>query len=423
MPVGQTIRVRIAAPTGEARRLCTRLTRGGIPAALDDGTSRAEVLVAVQPEGDLAQYRARAGWLVVLGAPGASYFAAGADDVVVAGEPEVLFRRLRAALERLDLIARIERLNERVVALEAGLADAAHDVRSPLQAVIGNAELLSRDASLSPAQRDAAAACVRQGLRAMQLAERTLEAAKQRNRAALEVEAVDLGELIEAAVTQAQAAARQRGVGVVAVHPSRPVEIRADGELLARVLDNLIGNAIRFSPRGSEIEVAGWRASPRFVRFAVKDQGQGIAAAELPKLVAGLGPGRGLRIAREIAERHGGELWAESAVGAGTRFYVELPLQPPASRPSILLVSDDSRWLKDVSRTLKSACDVRTATAAAARLRGKHTDLVLLDPSQKPGKKLEALRSEAKGAQVPVIELPSQMAASRLARTLAHLAV
>ena len=72
---------------------------------------------------------------------------------------------------------------------------------------------------------------------------------------------------------------------------------------------------------------------------------------------------------------------------------------------------------------MKNACDVRTATAAAARLRGKHTDLVLLDPSQKPGKKLEALRTEAKGAQVPVIELPSQMAATRLARTLAHLAV
>jgi hypothetical protein len=257
----------------------------------------------------------------------------------------------------------------------------------------------------------------------MQLAERILEAAKQRSRAALDVEAVDLGGLIDGAVSQAQLTAQQRGVTVAAVPPSRPVEIRADGDLLGRLLDNLIANAIRFSPRGSEIEVAAWRSSPRFVRLSVKDQGEGIAAPELPKLVAGLGPGRGLRIARDIAERHSGELWAESSVGNGTRFFVELPLQPPASRPSILLVSDDTRWLRDVSRTLKNACDVRTAKAAGARLGGKHTDLVLLDPAQKPGKKLEALRSEAKGAQVPVIELPSQMAAFRLARTLAHLAV
>jgi signal transduction histidine kinase len=423
MPVGQIIRVRVAAQPAEARRLCTRLSRGGIPAAPDDGSSPTEVLVAVAPEGDLTRFRARAGWLVVLGAPGAAYFAAGADDVVVPREPELLFRRLRAALEKLDLVARVERLSERVAALESGLADAAHDVRSPLQAVIGNTEMLARDSTLTAGQRESAAAATRQGLRAMQLAERTLEAAKQRTRAALDVFAVDLGSLIDAAVSQAQPVARQRGVTVAASPPARPVEIRADGDLLGRLLDNLISNAIRFSPRGSQIEVAAWRASPRFIRLAVKDQGEGIAPRELPKLVAGLGPGRGLRIARDIAERHGGELWAESAVGSGTRILVELPLQPPSARPSILLVSDDSRWLREISQTLRKACDVRTANASAARLGNRHTDLVLLDPSQKPGKKLEALRSEAKGAHVPVIELPSQMTASRLARTLAHLAV
>ncbi|HTO98340.1 MAG TPA: HAMP domain-containing sensor histidine kinase [Myxococcales bacterium] len=400
-----------------------RLSRGGIPAEPDDGTSRAEVMVVVDPKGELTRYRARAGWLMVLGTGGAAWFAGGADDVVVPGEPELLFRRLRAALEKFDLLSRTDRLMERVSALEAGLADAAHDVRSPLQAVIGNAELLARDSSLTSTQRDCAAACARQGLRAMQLAERILEAAKQRNKETLQVIAVDLGYLISAAVAQADPVAKQRGVHLVAVPPARPVEIRGDAELLGRVLDNLIANAIRFSPRGSQVEVTGWRASPRFVRLSVKDQGDGIVPAELPKLVAGLGPGRGLRIARDIAERHGGELWAESSAGNGTRFFIELPLHPPASRPSVLLVSDDSRWLKEVARTLKSACDVRTATAAAARLGRKHTDLVLLDPDQKPGKRLEALRSEAKGAQVPVIELPSQTAASRLARTLAHLAV
>ena len=99
---------------------------------------------------------------------------------------------------------------------------------------------------------------------------------------------------------------------------------------------------------------------------------------------------------------------------------MELPLQPPSTRPRILLVSDDARWLREISRTLKTACDVRAVGVAAAKL-GKHrTDLVLVDPSRKSGKKLEALRIEAKGAQVPVIELPSEMAAARLARTLAQ---
>src|SRR5438445_7376722 len=208
MPVGQNIRVRVAAPPTEARRLCTRLSRGGIPAEPDDGASRAEVLVAVDPGTDLTQYRGRVGWLVVLGMPGAAYFAAGADDVVAPGEPELLFRRLRAALERLDLVSRVDRLNERVAALEAGLADAAHDVRSPLQAVIGNAELLARDASLAPAQRACAAAAARQGLRAMELAERILEAAKQRRRDVLALGSDRTGGLAGAGDVQPAAHAR-----------------------------------------------------------------------------------------------------------------------------------------------------------------------------------------------------------------------
>jgi signal transduction histidine kinase len=413
--------VRVHAPPAEARRLCARLTRGGIPAAPDDGDSRAEVLVVIGST-DMASFRQRAVQLVAVGQPGAPLFAAGADEVVVPGEPETLFRRLRAIVERLDLLARVERLNERVVALEGGLADAAHDVRSPLQVVIGNTELLARDSSLTPRQRDCAAAAARQALRTMQLAEQILESAKRRERTALEVRPFDLGKLLETAAQHAEQSAHQRGVEVVTNPPARPVELRGDEELLTRLLDNLIANAVRASPRGGHVEVSASRTSPKQVRLTVKDGGEGISAAELPKLLAGLGPGRGLRIARDIAERHGGELWAESGVGNGARFYVELPLSPPSSRPRLLIVSDDARWLREVSRSLKIACDVRTVSLAAAHLGNKPTDLVLVEARLAQGKKLAALRLEASGAQVPIIELPSEMAAARLARTLAHLA-
>src|SRR6266851_7266076 len=225
MAAGHVVRVRVAAPPTEARRLCTRLSRGGISAAPDDGVSRAEVMV-VTHDTDLAKFRSRAGQLVVVGQPGAPFFAAGADEVVVPGEPETLFRRLRFILERLDLLARLDRLNERVAALEAGLADCAHDVRSPLQAVIGNAELLARDTSLTPSQRECAAAAGRQGLRAMQLAERILESARLRQRTALDVSAFDLGKLVETVVEQGQPAARQHGVTLVANPPARSLELR-----------------------------------------------------------------------------------------------------------------------------------------------------------------------------------------------------
>ena len=102
----------------------------------------------------------------------------------------------------------------------------------------------------------------------MQLAERILEAAKQRNREALQVSAFDLGRLIETAVAQADPVAKQHGVTLVPAPPSRPVEIRGDDELLARVLDNLIANAIRFSPRGapsSSLQTSRGRSGARQV--------------------------------------------------------------------------------------------------------------------------------------------------------------
>lgn len=421
MAAGHPPRVRVAGPSVGVRRLCARLTRGGIPAAPDDGSSRAEVMVVLGAE-DVAPFRPRSGTLVAVGKPGAPRFASGADEVVMPDEPEVLFRRLRSIIERIDLLARGERLNQRIAALESGLADAAHDVRSPLQAVIGNAELLARDTSLTPRQRDCAAAAARQALRAMQLAERILESARRRDRTAIDARPLDLGKLLESAAQHAAPQARQRAVTVIANPPVRPVELRGDEELLSRLLDNLVANAIRASPRGGQVEVAGWRSSPKLVRLSVKDSGDGISATELPKLVAGLGPGRGLRITREIAERHGGELWAESGVGSGARFFVELPLAPPSARPRVLLVSDDARWLREVGRSLKSACDVRSVSLSSARLGNKPTDLVLVEAAAARGRKLETLRLEASGAQVPLVELPNEMAAARLARTLAHLA-
>ncbi|HUJ28064.1 MAG TPA: HAMP domain-containing sensor histidine kinase [Myxococcales bacterium] len=422
MAVGPQVRVRVSAPPAEARKLIARLVRGGIPAGPDDGASPAELLVVshIGPD-EVPALKSRAEWLVVLGAPGAPFFAQGADEVLVPNEPEILFRRLRSLLERRDLVAKIHRLSERVQALEGGLADAAHDVRSPLQAVIGNAELLARDDSLTPKQRECAAAAARQGLRAMQLAERILDAAKNRQNQAVDARPYDIGKLVEQVVAHCQSAAKQRGVTLTATPPPRPLEVRIDTELIGRLLENLIANALRVSPRGGQVEVAAWRASPKLVWMSVKDQGEGIAPEELPKLVAGLGPGRGLRIARDIVERHGGDLWAESSVGNGTRFFVELALSPPSSRPKVLLVSDDARWLREVARTLKTACDVRSVAPSAAKLGNKRTDMVLIDPSKSYGKKLDALRVEAMDAQVPVIELPGEVAAARLARTLAHL--
>jgi signal transduction histidine kinase len=415
------VRVRVAGPPAEARRLALRLSRAGIPALPDDGESRAELIVALA-ETDLPFLRSRAGRLVAVGQPTTESFQAGADDVVPAAEPQVLFRRVHALIERADLEAREQRLAARLRALEESLAEVAHDLRSPLHAAMGHGELLAKDTDLNAEQRKSAEAVVRQGGRALALAERILEGAGRPEDTELRVAAVRLNELIDAAVTGAAASAQAKGITLTAHSPSSPVTLRADRELLARLLDNLIANAIRHTPQGGEVEASVERLSPRVVRLCVRDSGVGIDATLLPKLLAGLGGGRGLRISRAIAERHGGELWAESTKGQGSRFFVELPLQIPSARPRVLIVSDDGKWAKEIARALRTSCEVVHTTTDNAHLNGKHTDLVVVEaPAKGRTKSLSALRNEAKDAQVPVVDLPPTLGAAQLARTLLRL--
>ena len=415
------VRVRIAGPPAEARRLALRLSRAGIPAAIDDGDAQAELIVVIGGE-DLAQQRARAQRLIAVGSPSAPLYQAGADDVVPPSEPQVLFRRVRVMIECNDLRAREQRLSARLHAMEEALAEVAHDLRSPLHASIGHAELLAKDPGLDDDQRSSAEASARQGNRALQLAERILEGAGRPDAAAPQIRTVHVGPLVELAVAGAEAAARAKGVAVSAAPLLRAVDLRGDGSQLARLLDNLIANAIRHTPKGGEVEVSAERCSPQAVRLHVRDTGEGIDAAQLPKLIAGVGGGRGLRICRQIAERHGGDLWAESAKGLGTRFTVELPLQPPSLRLHVLLVSDDGKWIKDVTRVLRAACDLSHQGTANAHLNGRHTDLVLVQaPPKGKLRALTTLRTQAKDANVPVIDLPPNLGAAQLARTLVRL--
>src|SRR5207248_3630507 len=110
--------------------------------------------------------------------------------------------------------------------------------------------------------------------------------------------------------------------------------VRADRAQIARVLINLLNNAIQHTPAGGRITVTS-RAENGNVRFAVLDTGAGIPQEYLPRIferfvqvpgaTAG-GAGLGLPIAKRIVEAHGGTIWAESEVGKGARFFFTVPL-------------------------------------------------------------------------------------------------
>jgi signal transduction histidine kinase len=114
---------------------------------------------------------------------------------------------------------------------------------------------------------------------------------------------------------------------------STPGRINVDHERIFQVLTNLVGNALKFTPRGGHIAIAIERSADG-AKFTVSDTGSGIAKNMLAKVFDRFvqsvetdrrGLGLGLFIAKSIVEAHGGTIWAESTVGEGSRFYFTLP--------------------------------------------------------------------------------------------------
>ena len=129
-------------------------------------------------------------------------------------------------------------------------------------------------------------------------------------------------------------AAAEQGITLL-VQPTHD-HVLADPDRIAQVLNNLIGNAIKFSPRGSAITLAATRESEG-VRFEVRDEGRGIPADKIEMVFERFaqvesgdkhekgGAGLGLAICRAIVLQHGGRIWAESELGNGTSMQFVLP--------------------------------------------------------------------------------------------------
>jgi len=130
----------------------------------------------------------------------------------------------------------------------------------------------------------------------------------------------------------------EKGVALTLEIPSTLPSVFADGDRLAQVLINLIGNALQYTPVGGQVTVAA-QSNGKEIRVSVRDTGIGISAEHLPYVFtrfyrvdksrsrAGGGSGIGLTIAKHLVEAHGGRIWVESAgPGKGSTFIFTLPI-------------------------------------------------------------------------------------------------
>jgi signal transduction histidine kinase len=218
------------------------------------------------------------------------------------------------------------------------LADVSHELRTPITSMRTFLELLQGPAGSDAEHRqEFLASSLSQLGRLDWMAENLLELSKlDSGLVALDLRPEDLRGTVESAVEQTTTNAQRRGIRVTLELSDRPLRVWHDPLRIGQVVSNLVGNAIKFTPRGGEVSV-GAQAIDDGARITVRDTGIGIAADELPHIfdrfyrgvgaaeARSEGSGLGLAIVKSIVDMHGGRLAVESRVGRGTTFEVDLP--------------------------------------------------------------------------------------------------
>lgn len=147
--------------------------------------------------------------------------------------------------------------------------------------------------------------------------------------------------LAEEVAEYLKALAAEKLIQVEVPSPDPSVTVWADRDKVTQVLMNLIGNAVKFTPRDGKVSVAIEKNGNDYVQISIADTGPGILPEEANKIfskfyqVANLdkqkpaGSGLGLAISKALVEMHGGKIWMESEIGRGSTFYFTLPAQQP----------------------------------------------------------------------------------------------
>ncbi|MDC7803565.1 HAMP domain-containing sensor histidine kinase [Sphingomonas sp. BLCC-B65] len=220
----------------------------------------------------------------------------------------------------------------------------SHELRNPLTVILGHADLMLDAEDLTPAQREHATVIEGAAERMLALTKSLLDS----HRAPEMSDQFDLS-VIAAATADAFAPAAAASDIDLQTNIDRPLPITGDGFRLRQVVDNLISNAIKYTPRGGSVEVMTTAEGDDAV-LRVSDTGIGIAADDLERVfvpyfrarsatASGIaGTGLGMSIARQIIEENAGTIALESTLGTGTTATVRLPLRG-SHRPSTTEVS------------------------------------------------------------------------------------
>jgi signal transduction histidine kinase len=246
--------------------------------------------------------------------------------VPVQGPPEV--RSVAEAFNRMSAEVRNAQQSQ-----QDFMANVSHDLKTPLTSIQGYSQAIMDGAAKDPG---AAAEIIHdEAGRLTRMVEELTDLARiQAGQFSLHLTAIDLGQMAKSVAQKLAVMADKKRITLEVDAPSMP-PIAGDGDRLVQVMNNLIGNAIKYTRDGGSVRVIT-RADVRGVQLAVEDTGVGIAEDDLPRIFERFyqvdkargpkrGTGLGLAITYEIVQAHGGRIVVQSKRGQGTRFTVWLP--------------------------------------------------------------------------------------------------
>ncbi|MDD5438749.1 MAG: hybrid sensor histidine kinase/response regulator [Candidatus Omnitrophica bacterium] len=260
---------------------------------------------------------------------------------------------IRDAIDKFDLTEKIKVQNKELIELNAKLRNmyeaqkefsstVSHELRTPLASIKTAIDVVISETpgKLTDDQKNFLNRARSNVDRLNRLVNDVLSLSKlESGKAALELQLNDIGAIIKEAADIQEPVARQKGLHLAVHVPQDMPKVYCDADKINQVLDNLIGNAIKFTDKGG-IKVSSMvECGENGVVVTVKDTGPGIGAEDIPKLFQKFqqlgnhatrqtgGTGLGLAICKEIIARHGGKIWVESESGKGSAFSFLLPIE------------------------------------------------------------------------------------------------
>ncbi|MFQ5575877.1 MAG: sensor histidine kinase, partial [Anaerolineae bacterium] len=213
----------------------------------------------------------------------------------------------------------------------------SHELRTPLFSIQGFVRLMLDDEAPDPgAQREFLTIIERQANQLAELVTNLLDLNKiSAGTLTIEKQLVQPLDIINQTVLKLQGFAHREKVHLTSALPASLPPVMGDGQRLEQVLTNLVGNAIKFTPQEGQVSVSA-ALNGQHITVSVTDTGIGIAPKDLERIFTKFyqvedhqtrsvqGSGLGLHISKQLIEDHGGKIWAESQLGKGSTFYIQL---------------------------------------------------------------------------------------------------